>query len=75
MVDGTALEMRRRGNLFGGSNPSLSAKQSAGAATIPRPFEPCPTRRGFRALGIDMERVHLSPKKPLNPRFSLTAQE
>ena len=29
MVDGTALEMRRRGNLFGGSNPSLSAKKGA----------------------------------------------
>ena len=28
MVDGTALEMRRRGNLFGGSNPSLSANNT-----------------------------------------------
>jgi hypothetical protein len=34
VVDGTALEMRRRGNLFGGSNPSLSAKESAVAATF-----------------------------------------
>jgi hypothetical protein len=37
--------------------------------------EHCPTRRGSQALGIHMERVHLSPQMPLNPRFSPAAQE
>ena len=53
-----------------GSNPTPTANESLFAETVPRTEEQAPARRGFLALGIHLERVHLRPQKPRSPRIS-----